>query len=325
MSCTKALPELKELYGLCLEIEQVNLHCVYLHTDSDTLRIYRNKLNINILYDLKKKFNLKKHDIEPYVESISYRDLLVYETRQLTNRIKYFKEKYQFYKTCDYTVTLTEYQFLYEYMRVEFLIFLINVDLIELANYLYNKNPFPLKYLDWDTQKCIEIIKIPSSIKETDSSEDLPYEIKISGMKVNDKIKSKAYEKLKQMSSNSDGSSKVQKYLDGLLKIPFEIIKSEPDLYDLEKIYLKNLKNFPEHCDIECTNYMKFFEEWKKIDKTKTFCQSALDKLVKSREKQQQYLSKVEEILNKSVHGHELVKIQKIISSMISGGQSELF
>lgn len=323
-----ALPELEgKLYGLCLEVEQPEFTLrIFGILDSDTLRIYRSKLDINILYDdLKEKFNLKKHDIEPYVESISYRDLLVYETRQLTNRIKYFKEKYQFYKTCDYTVTLTEYQFLYEYMRVEFLIFLINVDLIELANYLYNKNPFPLKYLDWDTQKCIEIIKIPSSIKETDSSEDLPYEIKISGMKVSDKIKSKAYEKLKQMSSNSDGSSKVQKYLDGLLKIPFEIIKSEPDLYDPGKnLFEEFKKNFPEHCDIECTNYMKFFEEWKKMEKTKTFCQNALDKLVKSRERQQQYLSKVEEILNKSVHGHDLVKIQlkRLLAQWISGGQS---
>lgn len=323
-----ALPELEgKLYGLCLEIEQTESTLrIFGIIDADILKFYRSKLNIQILYDdLKEKYDLSKEDIRPYVESISYRDLLVYETRQLSNRIKYFKEKYNFYKTCEYTIILTEYQFLYEYMRVEFLIFLINVKLVDLANYLYNKNPFPLKYLDWDSQKSIEIIKMSSTIKETDINEEAPYEIRISGMKVNDKVKSKAYEKLKQMSSSSDGSSKVQKYLDGLLKIPFEIIKSEPDLYDPGKNLLEDFKkNFPEHCDIECTNYMKFFEEWKKEDKTSKFCISALDKMIKSREKQQQYLGKVEEILNKSVHGHDLVKTQlkRLLAQWISGGQS---
>ena len=47
-------------------------------------------------------------------------------------------------------------------------------------------------------------------------------------MKVNDNIKEKAMQKLKEIKSKSeDSGSKSRQYLDGLLKIPFGIYKKK--------------------------------------------------------------------------------------------------
>ena len=51
--------------------------------------------------------------------------------------------------------------------------------------------------------------------------EQVPYEIRISGLKTTEKNKAKAFEKLKMMSQSSDGAPKAQKYLDGILKNSF--------------------------------------------------------------------------------------------------------
>ena len=57
---------------------------------------------------------------------------------------------------------------------------------------------------------------------------------------------------------------------------------------------------------------------------SEVFCKNAITKINKAREKQQDYLKKVEEIFEKYVHGHNLVKVQlkRLIAQWISGGQS---
>ena len=321
------LPELYgKLYGLCLEIEQSNsLIRFYGLVDPDSLRIYRYQLPLRILYnDLKKKYNMSKEDAAPYLHSISYRDFLIYDVRQLTNRIKHFKDKHNFYKSAEYSLVLGEYDFLSEYMKVDFISFLLEVELIDLANYLYKKKSFPEKYLDWILQKKINVLRCPSP-KSKLEVEKLPYEFRISGMKTSEKIKTRAYEKLKTFNNSSDSAPKAQKYLDGILKIPFGVIKSELDLDDPgKKLYEEYCKLFPNNKSDNGHNYIKIFEDALSNEKEKEFCEGAINKILKAREKQQRYLEKVQEIFEKYVHGHELVKTQlkRLLAQWISGGQS---
>ena len=79
----------------------------------------------------------------------------------------------------------------------------------------------------------------------------MPLEQQICLMKVNDNVKEKAMQKLKEVKSKSEDScSKARQYLDGLLKIPFGIHKREPILnlmLEIKNIYkncLKENKNF---------------------------------------------------------------------------------
>ena len=57
----------------------------------------------------------------------------------------------------------------------------------------------------------------------------IPLEQQICLLKVSDNIKEKAMIKLKEVKSKSDDTcSKARHYIDGLLKIPFNIYKNEP-------------------------------------------------------------------------------------------------
>ena len=65
----------------------------------------------------------------------------------------------------------------------------------------------------------------------------IPYEQQICLMKVEDYVKEKAMNKLKEIKNkNDDSSSKAKQYLDGLLKIPFNIYKSEQILNIMETL-----------------------------------------------------------------------------------------
>ena len=140
-----ALPELTgKLYGICVEIEQFTFSVrIFGLIDPDSLKNYRNQLPLKNLYnDIKIRYGLDEEEVKPYVESISYRDLLINDIRHLTNRVKHFYDKLDFYKNSEFTLILGEYDFLTESMKVDFITYLINMDLIDLANFLYKKNHF---------------------------------------------------------------------------------------------------------------------------------------------------------------------------------------
>lgn len=85
------------------------------------------------------------------------------------------------------------------------------------------------KILHWSMQKVFDTINIninESQIIETDN-QALPYETRIENMKCSETIKKKAREKLKEIKSSREGNDKAVKYLDGLLRIPFNTYKKE--------------------------------------------------------------------------------------------------
>ena len=68
----------------------------------------------------------------------------------------------------------------------------------------------------------------------------LPLEQQICLLKVSDSVKEKAMQKLKEVKAKSeDSGSKARQYLDGLLKIPFNIYKKEPIMNIMDDIRLK--------------------------------------------------------------------------------------
>ena len=73
--------------------------------------------------------------------------------------------------------------------------------------------------------------------------ENISYEKRISILKCDDVIKKKASEKLKELKSNKDNSSKAQQYLDTLLKVPFGIYKKEY-LFSYLSDYLDKFKKY---------------------------------------------------------------------------------
>ena len=73
--------------------------------------------------------------------------------------------------------------------------------------------------------------------------ENISYEKRISILKCDGHVKKKASEKLKELKSNKDNSTKAQQYLDTLLKVPFGIYKKEY-LFSYLNDYLENFKKY---------------------------------------------------------------------------------
>ena len=104
--------------------------------------------------------------------------------------------------------------------------------------------------LNWNVQKrfresmehTVEYTNELSSIDDV----QIPYEQQICLMKTSKCVKERAIVKLKEIKSKSeDSGSKARLYLDGLLKIPFEIYRKEPILCTMDvirDIYLNIIK-----------------------------------------------------------------------------------
>jgi ATP-dependent Lon protease len=99
---------------------------------------------------------------------------------------------------------------------------------------IYDSFPWTVKKFFKDAMKST--IQYTNDLSNFDSNK-IPLEQQICLMKVSDNVKEKAMVKLKELKSKSeDSGSKARQYLDGLLKIPFGIYKSEELLDSIKKL-----------------------------------------------------------------------------------------
>lgn len=108
-----------------------------------------------------------------------------------------------------------------------------NVDTLE-QNMLFDSFPLSISQLFRNAMK--KTIQYTNDLIDYDTTK-IPIEQQICLLNVADNIKEKAFQKLKEVKSKSDDScSKARQYLDGLLKIPFNIYRKEPILFVMENI-----------------------------------------------------------------------------------------
>jgi len=100
---------------------------------------------------------------------------------------------------------------------------------------LFDSLPWNIKKYFRDAMQST--IKYTQSLSNYDVNK-IPIEQQICLMKAPDKVKEKAMIKLKEVKAKSeDSGSKAKQFLDGLLKIPFGIYKSEPILSNMKNIH----------------------------------------------------------------------------------------
>ena len=192
-----------------------------------------------------------------YIQTINIKELLVFSNKNL---IKNILEAYLFLNTLKkkdisnlvknflMTDLYKQYQYI-KYLTLDkadedtnYIAYLL-YDLIKSTTSIaYNKTKADSIFncLDWSLQKSIKnsdktITKITNKINNFNES-NIPYEKRIILMKVNQNVKAKAFNKLKELknSKNGESNSKAQQYLDGLLKIPFGNYK-EPSILENKK------------------------------------------------------------------------------------------
>jgi len=146
------------------------------------------------------------------------------------------------------------------------------------------------------------------------STEDISYERRINLLNVDNNIKNKAIEKLKSLKNNFQGDNKAQTWLDGFLKIPFGIYRSNKLLNFkkniIEKINSTNATNLFSHEEIN-----NFIKNNYKIDDTMTheWNEYKVQKL--------NYLNDIRKKLDSTVYGHKEAKIQleRLVAQWING------
>ena len=194
-----------------------------------------------------------------YIESLSLKDVIVNSSQDIyeiyigyKNQVKHMKKK---------PLAKLSREFvqgeLYDQRQtiLQLLIFSNDFELQFMSYLLYDMLSLDSKsHEDSDEQKEI-YYSLPSNIKskfknamkETigytsklmnyDVQNNLPLEQRICLLKTNDSVKEKAMMKLKELKSKSeDSGSKARQYLDGLLKIPFNIYREEPILLALNNV-----------------------------------------------------------------------------------------
>ena len=239
---------------------------------------FKNKLN-NI--DNKNELNeIPALFKEKYIEQISIKDFIILNENEIISLIKSDYQEYLNYKNKPLSILIKEFIKLnIDKQRKIIILFLITdeesqftahiiFDLISDKNYTYeSQNLSELLYTSfhWNIQKIFKITynNLEQSKKNLDnlSINDVPYESRILLMNTTDNIKSKAMEKLKEINGSKDNSIKAQQWLDGFLKIPFNIHKKEPIL-EFFKNFQNKISTFIDVFMIRISEY-----DYEKLDK----------------------------------------------------------
>jgi len=141
-----------------------------------------------------------------------------------------------------------------------------NIDTID-QTLLFDSFPYRIKQLFHNAMR--ETVNYTKKLSYTDLN-NIPLEQRICLLKVPDTVKEKAMVKLKEIKAKGDDSgSKPRHYLEGLLKIPFKILKEEPILrinqecIQLFTTLIKNVAIIPKkqnYNSIEVQQYMHFLK-----------------------------------------------------------------
>jgi len=131
---------------------------------------------------------------------------------------------------------------------------------------------FPWSIKQYFKQAMKKTVQYTNDLSNFDINK-IPLEQQICLLKVSDTVKEKAMMKLKEVKAKSeDSGSKARQYLDGLLKIPFNVFKREPilnimdtirnqfkDIYTKYNIQQKNpgIPNKDKYTSIEIFKYIK--------------------------------------------------------------------
>tara|TARA_X000000950_G_scaffold159369_2_gene195225 strand:+ start:22728 stop:25997 length:3270 start_codon:yes stop_codon:yes gene_type:complete len=199
----------------------------------------------------------KNKSFDRFIESLTLKELLVYNNKDLYHRYSGYINQTKLIKQKTISQVIKEFVNSELYIQRNTIIqLLIKKDEPEfqyMAYLLYdllsseNNNTIDtfeqtllFDSLPWIIKKYFRIamettIKYTKNLSNFDTNR-IPIEQQICLMKANDIVKEKAMNKLKEVKAKSeDSGSKAKNYLDGLLKIPFNIYKREPLLFFMKK------------------------------------------------------------------------------------------
>lgn len=251
--------------------------CINGFFKNDSLDIFKNTTEFkNKLVELNKSIdhiNVPTDFKERYVEQISLKDFIILNIEEIISNIKDDYNDFLTYKDKSLSILIKEFiKSPIEKQRKIILLFLICdkesqftahiiFDLINDKSFSIHKNNLSENIFNsfhWKIQKIFKILndKFEDNKKKLNnlSINNVPYEVRILSLKVNENIQAKAMEKLKEINGSKENSIKAQQWLDGFLKIPFNTFKKEP-IIDFFKKFINNIEEFIDLFTIKISEY----------------------------------------------------------------------
>jgi ATP-dependent Lon protease len=269
LECSDIVTNVKQFYlkvnGIKVYIHNTAVNkCLLIYgvIDDVVMDILNNHFIINKNIQLKENLpqcgDFQGNTFTNYVSCLILKDYLINSHLEIYNKfagyltqIKYIKQKTIYQKVKEF---ISDDMYL---KRITLIYLLINVDNCEnhyLAYLLYDMlsnevngtidtqeqtilfDSFPLIIKQHFKNAMKKTIQYTNELSNFELNK-IPLEQQICLLKVNECVKEKAMMKLKEVKSKSeDSGSKARQYLDGLLKIPFNIYKREPILNVMQSI-----------------------------------------------------------------------------------------
>jgi len=280
-----------KVYGIKIYVYSIPLKknlLIYGIVDDVVIDFLNNKYILNRITMIKENIPnepcFKTESFDKFISSLMLKDFLIFENqidvynnfvgtstqnnfikqKQISQTVKEFISDDMFTKR-NTLITLLVRSSQYENQYLAYLLYDLlsndangNVDTQE-QTILFDSFPWTIKQSFKQAMK--KTIKYTNELSNFDINK-IPLEQQICLLKVSDSVKEKAMMKLKEVKAKSeDSGSKARQYLDGLLKIPFEVYKREPILNMMELVR-NNFKELHKKYTID-----KIFPEIKYKDK----------------------------------------------------------
>ena len=221
----------------------------------------------------------KTSEFNRYINSLSLKELLIYNTQELYEKYIGYMSNLTLIKQKPLSLLINEFisNDLYNQRHTIYLLLLKenNPEFKYLAYLLYDllsndtngtvdtfEQTILYDSFPWDIKKNFrnamkDTVKYTNELANFDHNK-IPLEQQICLLKVPDTVKEKAMSKLKEVKTKEDTGSKARQYLEGLLKIPFGIYRKEKILTvknDIQNEFKLYLNKCIEVYDIE-NNYI---------------------------------------------------------------------
>ena len=275
---TKINPLIEKIHGASI-IFFIENKIIYIngYFNNDSLNIFKTSeqfKNKSISIDEKIEYlDIPLDFKEKYIEQISLRDFIILSSKEIEDNLKSDYDEFLVYKNKSLSLLIKDFvKVNIEKQRKIILLFLISdnesqftahiiFDLITDKSFLAESHYLSdiiFNSLHWKIQKIFKIShdNFESNKKKLENLtiNDVPYDSRILALKTTDNIKAKAMEKLKEINGSKENSIKAQQWLDGFLKIPFNIFKKEP-IINFLKTFQNKIEKYIDSFTIRISEY----------------------------------------------------------------------
>lgn len=245
---------------------------------NDTLNIFKNSLDFKIkLINIEEQLDyidLPSDFKEKYIDQLPLKDFIILTPKEIAESIKNDYDDFLTYKNKSLSILIKEFvKCNIQKQRKIILLFLIYneesqftahiiFDLINDKSFLADSQYLSevlFNSLHWKIQKTFKLSNenFENNKKKLENLtiNNVSYDSRIFALQTTENIKAKGMEKLKEINGSKENSIKAQQWLDGFLKIPFNIFKKEL-IIDFFKNYQILIEKYIDSFTIRISEYI---------------------------------------------------------------------